>query len=362
MARVGAERRAQPDFARPPRDADGHQREDSERRQKQDEHGHRCQRAGLHRQPVIPLPNPCVQRLRVPDEQSASTSAAMSRQIARRVGPDCHARAHSSRAETPSRPTPRETHTVVRRPSRRGPGRRRARRPRSRTTAPLAAASVARIDVGIPEAGADRRSASGLARKLARERLVDDRPFGRRDSSRPRGRHARRQSDDRWLRRILVPPPTSEIHGRTSARRRVTTRPLRIVVLASDPGARSANVTATTPGSCAMRRSSAANVCARRSSNAVEAVLVERPVQIDASGEILSTWKCGADVQLEHRLVRASPWRSGCRWPSAPPGRSSRPSRRARSAAWHRRPDSRGAIARALAWLAAQAGTTTSPR
>ena len=52
LARVGAERRAQPDFARPPRDADGHQREDAQRRQKQDERGHRRLCSGRTIRPI----------------------------------------------------------------------------------------------------------------------------------------------------------------------------------------------------------------------------------------------------------------------------------------------------------------------
>ena len=70
MGRVGAQRRAQPDLARPPRNADGHQREDAQRRQKQHERGHPGQRSDLHGQADIPLPDPCAQRPRVLDEQS----------------------------------------------------------------------------------------------------------------------------------------------------------------------------------------------------------------------------------------------------------------------------------------------------
>ena len=71
------------------------------------------------------------------------------------------------------------------------------------------------------------------------------------------------------------------------------------------PGTRSAKTTATTPGSCSRRRARAANVSVRRSWSRRRRLLLERPVQIDASGQILSTGELFADADLPHRLACA---------------------------------------------------------
>ena len=100
MARVGAERRAQPDFARPPRDADGHQREDAQRRQKQDERGHRHLRSDSHDQVHIPLPDPFVQRLRLLDEQRGIDIGRNDRQTRGECGRiAAHAHTHHERRD-----------------------------------------------------------------------------------------------------------------------------------------------------------------------------------------------------------------------------------------------------------------------
>ena len=128
----------------------------------------------------------------------------------------------------------------------RGPGRSRARRRRSRTTCPPSFSGGGRLHCAASDravdAGYRRRAPIGdprsrIARKLARERLVDDDRSGTRDSGRPRGRHARRRSDDRRPRRIPAPPPASETDRRTPARRRARTRLLATRVLGSVPGA-----------------------------------------------------------------------------------------------------------------------------
>ena len=112
MARVGAKRRAQPDCTRPPRDADGQQREDAQRRQEQDERGH----PSKHNGDVDPLPSPpFVQRPRVLHRQPGIDIGHNA--DAQRARPDCRARARSSRAERPFPPTRGETHTAVRSPS-----------------------------------------------------------------------------------------------------------------------------------------------------------------------------------------------------------------------------------------------------
>ena len=301
MARVGAERRAQPDFARPPRDADRHQREDAQRRQQQDQRGHArpCGNWRDHRR------NPAARSIRRAAARPGRTIRHRHRPRSPAAGGQrgriaAHAHVHHERRHRGGRPGVKHIRGLVTRSS--------GSRPKSRTTPTISNhGSCAAETPGSLEYR--RRAPIGdgdpAGHEFARERFVDDDRSGGGTAVAARGTRARRRSGDRMPRRNPDRPPMSDadLVRRAGAGRDLDGRAP--FARQSDPGARSANVTATTPGSCAMRCASPANVRARRSP---KANVVSPPAGRSSSrraARYSSTRKLRADCYPAHRLARA---------------------------------------------------------
>ena len=164
----------------------------------------------------------------------------------------------------------------------------------------------------------------------------------------PGGSHARRPPADRTPRKIPGPPPTSRNPSRRQpARHRGSldfVEPCAPRPTAVGEGDRDdARLLCDAPRE--RRERLRPPILERR-----RGLLLERPIHIDASGEILPAWKLPRGSSHAHRLARALQGDRDADAPSAPPGRPWRRSRRGRTAASLRRcPDSPGSVARAPA-------------